>query len=382
MWQIVILTPVCSFEKLKQLSIMLINWLKYIKLKKSKSKEIREKYAHNHLLNNFHLNDDLNNKIKTFWEKYGIKINTLWCRAWISVNGIEDYRYIPEEIFYTFIEPKLNRKDLFIAYVDKNNYDKLFADSGTPVTILRNINGKYYDRNYERIKSSHVSDHLKKYLGDYIVKPSIDSSGAKNVFKIQIDEQKIYTNGQLITIESIEEILPRDFLVQEFVDQHTVLKNIYPHSLNTFRVVTLRIDDDIYAVKSIVKFGDRGSYVDYTEERGGYHCGVKPEGTLNQFAIDLYYNKYRTHPYTGAAFGDVHIPQFSFLLNFAKDLHSQLLYYDMASWDLAINKNGEPVLIEVNLVYQGIGFIQINNGPLFGDYTEDILDRCIKRKRI
>ena len=53
----------------------------------------------------------------------------------------------------------------------------------------------------------------------------------------------------------------------------------------------------------------------------------------------------------------------------------------MASWDLAIDKNGEPVLIEVNLMYQGIGFLQINNGPLFGDYTEDILDRCIKRKR-
>ena len=109
------------YEKLKQLYIKLINWLKYIKLKTDKSREIKGKYAHNHLLYNFNLNNDLHNKIKTFWKKYGIKVNTLWFRAWISVNGIEDYRYIPEEIFYTFIEPKSNRKDLFIAYVDKNN---------------------------------------------------------------------------------------------------------------------------------------------------------------------------------------------------------------------------------------------------------------------
>ncbi len=369
-------------EKLKQWSIQLINWLKYIKLKTGKSKEIKEKYAHNHLLHNFHLNNELHNKIKIFWKKYGIKVNTLWCRAWISVNGIEDYRYIPEDIFYIFIEPKLNRKDLFFAYVDKNNYDKFFVDSRTPVTILRNINGKYYDRNYGRIKNSHISDHVKKHPGEYIVKPSIDSSRTKNVFKIHIDEQKICMNGQLISIENIEKIIPVDFLVQEFVDQHSLLKNIYSHSLNTFRVVTLRIGDDIHAITSIVKFGDKGNYVDYTVAQGGYHCGVKPEGTLNQFAFDRYYNKYRTHPYTGVAFGDVYIPQFSSLLNFAKNLHNQLLYYDMASWDLAIDKNGEPVLIEVNLMYQGVGYLQINNGPLFGDYTEDILDRCIKRKRI
>ena len=144
----------------------------------------------------------------------------------------------------------------------------------------------------------------------------------------------------------------------------------------------MRISDDIHAITSIVKFGDKGIFVDYNVTQGGYHCGVKPEGTLNQFAIDLYYNKYRTHPYTGVAFGDVHIPQFSSLLTFAKNLHNQLLYYDMASWDLAIDKNGDPVLIEVNLIYQGIEFLQVNNGPLFGDYTEDILDRCIKRNRI
>ena len=76
-------------EKLKQLCIKLINWLKYIKLKTVKSREIKGKYAHNHLLYNFHLNNDLHNKIKTFWKKYGIKVNTLWCRAWISVMELK-----------------------------------------------------------------------------------------------------------------------------------------------------------------------------------------------------------------------------------------------------------------------------------------------------
>ena len=78
-----------------------------------------------------------------------------------------------------------------------------------------------------------AQEAIKMGAGDYIIKPSIDSSGAKNVFRIQIDEQKICMNGQLISIENIEKIIPVDFLVQEFVNQHDLLKNIYPHSLNT-----------------------------------------------------------------------------------------------------------------------------------------------------
>lgn len=368
-------------KRFKQGYINSIDWLKFINLTRKKTKEIKEKYTHNPLLHNFNLNDELNNKIKDFWGKYGIKVNTLWCRAWIGVNGIEDHRYIPEDIFYTFIEPKINRNDLYLAYVDKNNYNKLFAGFRIPRTILRNINGKYYDGNYERIKTSHINDLLHKYTGDYIVKPSIDSSGSKNVFKLQIDAQKLHMNGQPISGENIEKIIPRDFLIQEFLEQHAVINTIYPHSLNTFRIVTLRMDTDIYNIRSIIKFGDKGSYVDYTVEKGGYHCGIKNDGTLNQFAIDLYYNKHRTHPYTGMAFGDIQIPQYDSLLNFAKNLHRHLLYHDMVSWDIALDKNGDPVLIEVNLIYQGIGFLQINNGPLFGNFTEYILDRCISRDR-
>lgn len=367
---------------MKKLCSDIANWLRYIKLKKSKDKEIKEKYAHNPLLNTFTLNRDLDYKTKLFWKMYGIKVNSLWQRAWISGNGIEDYRYITEDVFFTFIEPKLNRKDLFSAYVDKNNYDKLFMGCRMPRTILRNINGKYYDENYERIGSSSISNYLNRYEGTYILKPSIDSSGAKNLFKLQIEDFKISINGDPVLFDNIERIVQKDFLIQEFVDQHAVLKNIYPHSLNTFRIVTLRNDTDIQPIQSIVKFGDKGSCVDYAVDIGGYHCGVKNNGILNQFAFDLYYNRYRAHPYTGTVFGNIQIPQFNILLDFAKKLHQYLHYFDMASWDLAIDKNGEPILIELNLIYQNIGFLQINNGPLFGDSTEVILDSCIQRKKL
>ena len=95
---------------------------------------------------------------------------------------------------------------------------------------------------------------------------------------------------------------------------------------------------------------------------------------LNKFAVDKYFKKYYKHPYTGVSFENIQIPQFSSVLDFVKNLHRYLLYFDMVSWDIAIDKNGAPVLIELNLINQGISFLQVHHGPLFGDLTEKLLE--------
>ncbi|HHT9109659.1 MAG TPA: sugar-transfer associated ATP-grasp domain-containing protein [Candidatus Brocadiaceae bacterium] len=365
-----------DFSKLlsKQKYFHIRNRLKYISLKNIKRKEIHDIYKKTPSLLKFNLSDDLRYKVAVFWKKYGFKVNTLWHRAYIQINGIEDHRYIPEDIFYAFIEPGLNRKDLYHAYVDKNNYDRLFSGVRMPKVIIRNISGKYYDGNYEGIARATVCDFLKIFEGQYyIVKPSLQSSGGKNVMKLHIHSKKLFIDDQYTTLEDIEKIIPRDFLVQEYLEQHAMLKNIYPFSVNTMRIVTLRIHNDIHVIQVILKFGNHGAYVD-NETPGGINCRVDNEGMLGKFAVDRYFFKYYKHPYTGSSFENMQIPQFTVALNFVKNLHRNLFYFDMASWDVAVDKDGAPVLIELNLMYQGLTFLQVHNGPLFGDFTERILD--------
>lgn len=105
--------------------------------------------------------------------------------------------------FYAFIEPKLNRKDLYHAYVDKNSYNKLFGDIKTPKTVLWNLNGKYYDENYERVEVSDIYNILNKYKGEYIIKPSMDSGSGKNIIKLQCHSQKIFIEGKYISFDDI-----------------------------------------------------------------------------------------------------------------------------------------------------------------------------------
>ena len=48
--------------------------------------------------------------------------------------------------------------------------------------------------------------------------------------------------------------------------------------------------------------------------------------------------------------------------------------FGIISWDFAVDENSEPILIEYNLNYPDVMIYQMNNGPLFGDLTQTILE--------
>jgi hypothetical protein len=94
---------------------------------------------------------------------------------------------------------------------------------------------------------------------------------------------------------------------------------------------------------------------------------------LKSFAIDKNFFKYDIHPFTKASFSKKEIPMYNNIIETVIKLHNELNYFNMVSWDLALDKTGEVNLIELNLSGQGINFHQLNNGPLFGDMTSDVL---------
>ena len=49
-------------------------------------------------------------------------------------------------------------------------------------------------------------------------------------------------------------------------------------------------------------------------------------------------------------------------------------HFRSIAWDIAIDENGTPVLIEANFCRGGIDSLQVNNGPLYGKDTKKILD--------
>src|SRR5512133_2305499 len=48
--------------------------------------------------------------------------NRRWLKVYGTISGIHDRRFIPEDLYYSEIEPRLNYKPLSKAYTDKNIY--------------------------------------------------------------------------------------------------------------------------------------------------------------------------------------------------------------------------------------------------------------------
>ena len=71
------------------------------------------------------------------------------------------------------------------------------------------------------------------------------------------------------------------------------------------------------------------------------------------------------------------IPSFEKAVDAVRNLHYQIPHFDLIGWDIAIDADGEPLLIEWNTWPE---LSQSVNGPAFGDYTERVLKEVWTRK--
>ena len=65
-------------------------------------------------------------------------------------------------------------------------------------------------------------------------------------------------------------------------------------------------------------------------------------------------------------------PNYDAVVKMVNEMHLKIPYFKIVSWDIGLNKNDKPIFIEYNTYNQGID-IQIANGPLFGDFADEIL---------
>jgi hypothetical protein len=314
--------------------------------------------------------------VRKYWECLYKKPSLNWHLFYEKSNGCYDKKYCPEDIFYTYIEPKLNNSKMWLSYADKNFYDKIL-NSKTPNTIIRCINGYFYDKFYNLLCLS----HLVLPDGEFVIKPSIDHGGGAGVEKVEIFKNSISIKGRKLDIDGLMAMFKYNFIIQEIVKQATELSVINPPSVNTLRITTLRIDNEIKILSTVLRYGMSGSFVD-NQRSGGASVGVNKDGTLKKFSYDRHGNKATAHPETNVTFEGYQIPKYQDAINLVEKLHLDLPHFDMVSWDVCITKNYTPCVIELNLMGQGINLHQLSNGPLFGEYTDYIVRRVEKNRNL
>lgn len=150
-----------------------------------------------------------------------------------------------------------------------------------------------------------------------------------------------------------------------------------PTSLNTCRLYTYRRvgTSEYMLLGAAVRFGGKGAYRDNACTGGGF-CKINDDGSVED-AIHNYRRFGWGSLKAEKGLEGLRIPNYDKVLETALRLHKSIPYMDLIGWDIAVDEEGEPVLIELNQ-YPDCEFLQIFNGPMFGEYTDELLERISK----
>jgi hypothetical protein len=309
-------------------------------------------------------------QIKKYYKEKGYKnVRTHWHRYYIANNNKFSVKYISEDIFHPIISNAVNQMKQWPALLDKNLYETIFSGFKQPVSVIKNINGFYYKEG-ELISKDEAIEECLKANGKLVIKPSIESGGGQNVVGFFI-KNNITTHNNL-SIEDLLDSYKKDFIVQKVVLQHSELKSLNETSLNTLRVITYFRKKESHVLSALIRVGKVGMFVD-SQSLGGNVCGVNDDGSLHKYGY-----QYSGEPIdvtdSNVKFIGNKIPNYDKVTKMIKELHLKIPYFRIVSWDIAIDNVGDPVLIEYNTYRQGIKIHQLANGPLFGEFTDELLE--------
>ena len=296
-------------------------------------------------------------------------VDPLWVQVYSDKTGIYSPEYVGSDIHYYNVEWSRIDYDYLRAFLDKNYMDVVLPCVKHPVTLIRKIHGQYLDVDFNPMSKPQAIDKLYENLDPgIVVKISRSSSGGKGVRFL----------GKGSTKEDISEALDvdPDVAVQLVMRQHPEMAKMNASSVNTIRIICIILDGESIPLSSVVRIGNSGSRVDNFSS-GGVGCGVKPDGRLNDCGYTQKGERYDVHP-NGFVFSEGFVPNFDKVLEAVKRCHMCVPMFGVASWDIAIDEDGEPVLIEYNVGGAGIDIHQYNNGPLYGKYRERIISDSFK----
>ena len=291
---------------------------------------------------------------------------------YFCATGRFDVRFIPDALYFTRIDKYYNNWELARIIDNKTYYDALFPDVAQPKVVLKRVNGIWRTGGGGEILEESVNKRLLQLCPTFL-KVANNSEGGKGVFYI---DDSVYDENM---IQTLLESIKGDIIVQEPIMQSAELSRLNPSSVNTIRCLTLlRTDGTAKLYSACLRMGIGNTKVDNASS-GGCVVGIKPDGTLNEYAYTPNGKCFKTHPSSNIVFNDVVIPNFSLIKNLVLEQAKRFSYFRLVSWDVALDYKNEPVLIEANLCSGELDFHQLNNGPLFGEDTEDILEEVFKR---
>ena len=305
--------------------------------------------------------------VKAYFKKYfGREVPTYWHQYLFSRNNMWSEKYIPASIYNSEIIYRLNKYQFRHAYVDKGFYDTLFPDINRPKTIIKNVNGYYYD-DHNVLTVDEAIERCSN-LGEAIIKPSLEGTWGQGVKLIHTENGIIPSMN--CSLLSLFKEYNRSFIIQERFEQHENMGRLNPTSLNTIRVMSYRRGNEVVILYAVIRIGRMNQVID-NETAGGIKADIDlATGRIKGVAFGSPKEELMPKTDVGTVLDGYQIPCFNKVLALVKEMHLRLPYFNLIGWDMSVDKEGNAAMIEWNRAAE---LSQVAHGPAFGIFTEEIL---------
>ncbi len=255
------------------------------------------------------------------------------------LRNILNFRYRENlRTLYTFNYLVLARdKFLFYQYCKSLNMPY-------PQTIALLSKGKISWFNGSDIEYQSIAS-IKQHTFDAFCK-EVNGESGRGAFPLKSKDGKLYLHDKEVDIEEIKlKVGSATFIIQERLENHSLIDKIYPDSLNTLKLVTfLKDDGEVVFFDSVMRFGAGGNFVDNASS-GGIFVGVDEEGYLHDVGfrepgISENLVIRGIHPDTKVKFGGIRLPFWNEMLNTVKRFHRFFYGIPSIGWDIAFTPQG------------------------------------------
>lgn len=263
----------------------------------------------------------------------------------------------------------------YISLFDnKYIFSNMLSGFGLPHPKLLATIGK----NYELKMFSQFSRFMSMTKCDMVLKP-LDGSGGKGIIVLLYESDHHRTLEGECPLDAVWDQIhlggsePHPYLIEERVQQHELLSILYPHSLNTLRVITVKTDDGTWHLMAVYMRMGNNSQVDNLGA-GGIHLTVNQDG-YTTFAYDWYREQQISlHPVTHEPIVGIKIPFFQDAVELAIKASKKFSFMGTIGFDIGISKNG-PVIIEGNIFYDCVYWQKFEQPPMVPEHLAARLPR-------
>lgn len=271
--------------------------------------------------------------------KYGAGYMDYKIFEFYNMNASERSTYMTRVKNKKFIEME-NDPEYTYLFEKKNIFDEKFKDF---------IHRDFID--LEKSSKEEVKEFVKNKK-EVVAKPATGECG----HGIEIIKIKDFKNFDKF-YDYIKQEDKNFGVLEEKIIQHPKLSELYPDSVNCFRMVTLVHEGVPHVLYAVLKTGNNGNFVDNLES-GGYACHFDlenaricgPAHTSDQQLCEV-------HPVTNVKFEGFEVPFVKEAMELTKKAALVVPEVKYVGWDVCIMKDG-PAIIEGN-VYAAYDFPQL-----------------------